>query len=582
MKNGAYGLVSLNGAPVDPGDHVTLFAGATPLAADAVDCLLHLQDNHQGATHWTDLHDGFCALLGFLDEPAQVAEALGINEFAGIAKLAAAAHARWGVDMASRLLGDWLMVRWQDAPRRLTLVMSETVRDPCYFATDGDRAAFAPQLVRLARLSWVDDAFAPDMLIRSMGDFARRRSMNGATLIRGIAEVRAGEEVVVDASGVRRRIATPLPAPPLRGIAFDDAVDELRDLLDQIVAQQLARASNTVCLLSGGLDSSLLAASAALLPGVQGMVCLTSVAPVGSGVADEQAWAEQVSAHLGMPMVHVTPDAATDLYQPSARTFAAFESPLQSPRHYLYAALEDAAVAQGADAMIDGMFGELTVSFKPHFGVPGGRLATLRRLAAGARASLMPRRQAAFADTSIVRLSPAASALLPGGHGSPPRYALPTGPAGAFGIQQAMVKATTQPTLSSIPALRPVFPFRDRRLVRLMASFPAGFATHRGVSRAPIRALLRNRVPRSVAERTDKLGFSPAHDLLLRQHASQALARLRDDPDPESAVWLDLAWLEDALVQTARGVRLDAHRVTTMQATAIAVEFFRWWRTARR
>jgi asparagine synthase (glutamine-hydrolysing) len=115
-----------------------------------------------------------------------------------------------------------------------------------------------------------------------------------------------------------------------------------------------------------------------------------------------------------------------------------------------------------------------------------------------------------------------------------------------------------------------------------MASYPAAFVTHGGLSRAPARALLHGRLPDTIALRQSKMAFSPTYDAMLQAHAAQAIERLADQRAAGAGEWLDLAWLERALRVAGQGVRLSTDAAFRLQCTAMAAEFFRWWRDTAR
>ncbi|TKD51578.1 asparagine synthase-related protein [Sphingomonas baiyangensis] len=580
MKNGVYALASLDNAPLDPSDLRSLSFGPRPQLFFEHGCAIDIRDGQNSAIHFAQMPDGPCALLGHLDEPHEVADRLGLDRNAGSATLAAMAHVRWGADMATKLLGEWLMMRWHIAARRMTLVMGECIRDHCYFTTDGARVALSPNLSRLTQLSWVSGEFDPEMMLRSMGTYNLREGMCGRTIIKDVFELRSGEEIIVDAHGVQRRLATPAAPPPKRRIAFTDAIIELRETMLGIMTQQLRRGGAAAFMLSGGLDSSLLSALGTLaLPPEARMLCLTSAAPIDSSVADETKWASLVSAHLDVPMLPVRVNATRDIYRPTNRTFSAFETPLQSPRHYLYEALEDAAHDHGCDLLIDGLFGELTVSNVPAIEGANPRHRTLRRWAAAIRDAMGQRTQSDLDDQFLVRLSPDARPAHPLALVEPVAEGSDRVDDGTFGVLHGAAKAAGQPSNCSIPALRCVYPFRDRRLIRLMAGYPAAFASYGNQNRAPIRHMMRDLLPDAIVQRTSKLSFSPTHALLMRQHAGQAIARMTDDPVDAATRWLDTAWLRNALLHIEKGGPISNAFATQVQMTAAAVEFFRWWQS---
>lgn len=581
MRSGVYGLASLDGAPISSHDRSVLFAGLQPVSAQ--DCLLAGRDARLESVHVHQGLDGLDVLLGDLDEAGDLRRRPGPQVEANDAALAAAAHDRWAVEAPARLAGEWLLVRWSASSRTLTLSMSECLRDPCHFATDGRRVAIAPDLIRLARLEWIGSVFDPDMVMRAMGRHPLRRTMGNRTILAGVSTLLPGMTVTIGPTGVRTETTTPSAPPRLMNISFDDAMAETEALLRAGMRRDLARWRHVAVMLSGGLDSSLLAwlSSEERREG-QSVTFLTSASPAGSGIEDETRWAEMVMEHVGAPLVRVAPAASANVYLPAARAFEAAQTPLIGPRHYLYAALEDAAISRGATAMVDGAFGELTLSNHGFcLDTPTDRLRrTAQDMLSSARGVFRP---ASLGDSFHVQA--ASSAIVDHFRGvrpddfkeSVPRRLKPTDP---LGFEDGGEKTAAQPSASTDPALRYLRPFRDRQLLQRFAGYPASFVLRDGMSRAPVRALLRGRLPDVIARRTSKMAFSPTHDHMLRTQAGEELDRLADQRAAGADEWLDMDWLERSLIQVRDAA--DTRRIDRfkLQATAGAAEFFRWWRAA--
>lgn len=580
MKNGIYGLAALDGAPLDPRDRAILFAGIDGAMQVAPDCALAARDANADAIHVARDGDRVAVLLGDLWEPEENARLLGLERDCGPAKVAAAAHDRFGVDAATRLAGEWLLLRWDGGARALSLLMSECARDDCYFAVSDERVALAPELTRLANLPWVDADFDAEVLIRTMGRFAIRAGLGERTILKGVMQLRPGTSVTIRAEGVANAVAAEPPPPLLSGIGFEDAMGEVERLLRRVMRRRLQGVGDAAFLLSGGLDSSLLAWLAADLAGSgQRLHFLSSAAPDGSGIADETGWAALVADHLGVPLTRVAPPADADVYAPLPRLFAAWEAPIASPRHYLYRAFEDEAVARGAKVIFDGSFGELSIS-NHGFDLDSPR-QRMRGLARAAREGIRQwarGRSAALAGQFHAQLAPDLLADMARDFTPPvePHRTLRANE--AFGFEPGGGKAARQSTRSSDPRTRYELPLRDPRLLRLVAGFPAVFTVHDGASRAMIRALLRNRLPDRIAHRQCKMAFSPSFQPMLRQQAADARERIAAQAAAGAADWLDLAWLDRALERAARGARLTPGQAFRAQGTAIAAEFFRWWR----
>ena len=584
MRNGIVGLFSLDGAPIDPGDSAILFGEVEQTMVRASGALVTARDiaTHRVHVHRSDTE--LAVLLGDLDEAGSLARRLQLSGEANPAEIARSAHARWGREAPTRMAGEWLLLRWHVPSRTATLVMAAGAYEQCYIAADGNRLAIAPELMRLARLPWVEASFDDGMLMRAMGRAHLRASMGSRTILADVARLRAGTSMTIGRYGSEIARPDAQPPPELALLSFEEAIDELDVLLRGIVRRRLAHADTVAIQMSGGLDSSLLGLLAAeeRRPG-QRLVCVTSAAPPDRGVADELDWAAAVAQHLQIPLIPVTPAADAAIYRPTARTFAASETPSLSPRHYMYEALGDAAVAAGANVLLDGSYGELTISNH------GGALAsqqrsdlrrsvrTMRDLFHSRLAPTKTEEYHVMPSSDMVERFKGLRALRPRSYA--PRCIADAGP---FGFDDGL-DGIGQPS-SFVPdaRLRTLLPLRDPRLIRLMARLPARFVRHGGKDRAPIRALLRGHLPDAVADRPKGLPFSPTYELMLREQADMALARLPEFRRAGADEYLDLGWLERMLRRTRSGDRLSMGTQVRIQGTAYAAEFLCWWQQAMR
>lgn len=578
MKNGVYALADLSGASPCPRDSAVLF-GDRRAEESGSGFRVYAEDTRPDAI---DLHrsDGrLDVLLGHLDEPSRLEQVLGLPDKSRPAVIAAAGHDRWGVDAATRMIGEWTLVRWDERTRTLTLVMSECARDTCYFAVSKARVAVSAELIRLTHLPWVDGTFDGDALLRAMGRTQQRQTLGDRSIVKGVRQLQPGTSVTVGRRGIARAVATPHPAPALADIGFDEAMREVETVLRTIMRNRLAGAAQPAFLLSGGLDSSLLAWLGAeeRLPG-QTLHFLLSAAPADSGLTDETAWARLVADHLEVPLTPVCPGPEADIYAPSARMLAELEGPAPSPRHYLYQAFEDAAAARGSTLLVDGVYGELSVSNHGFFldREPSWPRRLVRSMRGGIAAQLRGP-ETRFAENFHVQLSRSALADMATattrGAQARPRLS----PGEPFGFAPGWEKSALQPTAAGHRQLRLAYPLRDRRLLHLVSTFPAAFTRHDGIARAMVRALLKDRLPDSIVYRQCKMPFSPTHPQRMKDQAPAARARIGAQRAAGAGEWLDLDWLDRALCQVASGTAVSADRAYRTQSTALAAEFFRWW-----
>lgn len=592
MRNGVFGLFSLDGKPLDERDrHIVLGVlesealetlGASVVARDACGTAVHIHPGYYegGSNNGHDL----AVLLGDLDEPATVAARLKMPASANAAALAVAAHDRWGHNAPTELAGEWLLLRWQASSRTLTLLSSETAFEGCYLATDGRRLAIAPDLVRLARLPWVGAEFDRDVLMRTMGRSYLRASIGARTILRGVTRVQAGACITICTGGMRIAAPDPQMPPALAALSFDDAIAELDALLRRIMRRRLSRAGGVAIQMSGGLDSSLLGLIAAE-ERTQGqrLVFLTSAAPENAGIADESEWAGLVARHLDVPMVKVMPAVDADVYRPSTRTLAMTESPAMSLRHYLYEALADAALDANAQRLVDGMYGEMTISNHGHC-LRAQQSLSPRAIVRSLRKRWRSRPLSTQGEHYHVMPSPMMIASVAASHvearHSAKQLRRRLAEDEPFGVEHGIHKISQLTTTIGHPSLRTLFPFRDPRLIRLMSSLPAGFVRHEGVDRAPIRALMRGGLPDAVVMRPKGMAFSPSYHIMLRTQAEAAIERLHDQRLAGAGEWLDLDWLQLMLRRLCNGAEFNTQTLVKVQGTAYAAAFFPWWKQA--
>lgn len=568
--DGLYALASLDGAPLAARDLAALglTAGIDGIALAARDLPRDLPV--------TERH----AFLGHLDEPDALADVLGRDRATPPAALLAAALARYGDDTPAHALGEWSFAAWDAPTRTLTLMVSDTARDALLYATDGARVAVGPHIRTLRHLDGVDATPDGASLLLHLGREPLRGTIGDRTILRDVRQVTAGTRVRISHAGVSVGARAPLPEPTRWRSSFDDAIEALDAIWRTIMRQQMARYPHAAAMLSGGLDSSLIAAFAAAERGDGTLVALCSAAPPSSGLADEVTVARAVAGQAGIALAAVAPESDADVYLPSPAMLRWHQHPLVGPRHHVYDALYRAAAERGAHAIFDGSGGEATLT-----GYPDALSwrAQLRALAAPARRLVRP--GAPAGETLIdpafhVRLSTDARALaaaaLPPERDLPPP-APPHARGDLWGYAAEIDKLSVSLTTTPLPGLRSPLPLLDRRLVTLFAGMPYSFIDHAGVTRAPARALLSGMVPESVRLRQRGLPFSPDYHDRIHAQAGRARTRIPGFVAAGAGEWLDLAWLDTALGAIAGGADVSLDTIYEVQTTATAAAFIADW-----
>lgn len=577
-KSGLYALATLDGAPLEPADIVVLELDSaapgrrhlTGFCAQAVD-----HEEAGRAIAIAERPDGLTILLGHLDEPEHLSHSLGLTPGAPAAELAAAALARFGAEASRRMVGEWSLLDWHAPSRTLTLLMSEATRDPVFFAFDGDRIAVSAEMNRLTRLPWVGGAFDPGGLLLHWSMGSLRRYMTDESVFKSVRRVLPGsrETFRLGERTTQRLPASPAPEP-WRG-DFGDAMEAIETLMRRIVGQHFSRHRVAAALLSGGLDSSLIAWFGSVARGAeQSFSFLSSVAPGGSGLVDEREQSQAVADHLGLPIRFVAPAPDASLYLPADRMFAHTELPIVSPRHHVYNVLYEAAFEAGADLLFDGAYGELTLTgyFPPE--PPRANLRRRLRAMLGRSARAPP--SLPFHARLLPAVADALPSLLPYDWEAP--YDLVPRMAGhePWGVRPAATKNAMTPTSAPEARLRHVMPFRDRRLLDLFATMPAGYLQRGGLNRAPARMMLKGRLPDSVRLRRTGGPFSPDFLVRAQRQALPTIDRISAFRAAGAGDWLDLDWLERELRQLSAPGAATYERVHKVQATTGAASYFEW------
>jgi asparagine synthase (glutamine-hydrolysing) len=164
---------------------------------------------------------------------------------------------REGTDFLPRLSGMWAFAFWDHAERRLILSRDRMGKKPLYYAMRGNRCAVAselPALRCLAQQPWHTD-------VDALADYFRYGyCLPGYTQWQDVREVLPAHSLVWQpglAPSERRYWQLPLPGDAARPPELT-----LRDTLTAAVARRLVADVEVGAFLSGGIDSSLIAALA--------------------------------------------------------------------------------------------------------------------------------------------------------------------------------------------------------------------------------------------------------------------------------------------------------------------------------
>ena len=204
----------------------------------------------------------------------------------------------YGCDCVNHFRGMFAFALWDRSRRRLFCARDRLGKKPFYYYFDGNLFAFASEIKALLEHPDISTSFEESVLPEylSFGYVSEER-----TLFRGIHKLMPGHCLVLDCGGERPELEIrqywDVPRPQSYDRGDDRAwIDECRDRLHEAVRTRLMSDVPLGVFLSGGVDSSTIAAVTTRM--VPGPVQTFSVG-YREGEHSELGYARQVANHLG-------------------------------------------------------------------------------------------------------------------------------------------------------------------------------------------------------------------------------------------------------------------------------------------
>ena len=204
------------------------------------------------------------------------------------------AYEEWGLDLVEHLRGQFAFAIWDDEARRLLLGRDRMGIKPLFVYHDAERVAWASELKGLTASPDLDAGLNPSAIPSYL---AFGYVPTPGTFYRNVRQLRPGSCMIFE-DGVEPRSRTywqvdfdPRPVP------WRTAKREVRRLFRQSVKRRLVADVPLGVLLSGGLDSTIIAAVVSSL--TEGRVQTFTASFAGSPKYDESAFARLVSQRLG-------------------------------------------------------------------------------------------------------------------------------------------------------------------------------------------------------------------------------------------------------------------------------------------
>ena len=231
------------------------------------------------------------------------------------------AYLEWGEGFAERVHGMFALALWDARARKLVLARDRLGKKPLYYAARGSRLIFGSELKALFAHGGVGRELDPEALVQYL---ACEYVPAPSSIVKGVRKLPAAHLGVFDAQGLRLRRYWELPAPSQASIPIEEASTELVRRLDAAVAKRLVADVPVGVFLSGGIDSTTIAA---LATRHKQPLQTYSIGFVEKSF-DESSWAELAAKRLGTvhdmrrfsgdDCVALLPEAAASLDEPFA------------------------------------------------------------------------------------------------------------------------------------------------------------------------------------------------------------------------------------------------------------------------
>lgn len=305
-----------------------------------------------------------------IDDREGVARALGFrlgdrhatNEVTTDLDLVVAAVRAWGIDAAARLVGDFAIVAWDPAERRLVALRDPMGMRPLVYRWDGRRLHVASEVRQILAAPDVPArTFEPALAAHLLNDFEHETW----TAYEDVFQVPAGHALVVDERGpTLRRTWEVDPERRLRLASEAEYAEAFREVFATAVRCRLRSRRGVGILLSGGVDSGSVASMAGLVlrerAADPAALRTYSWAFRELSEVDERHVSDHIVAHYGFASVPIEADERWPL-----RDFPKHGPARDGPFCGVYQALIEHALAcarkDGVGLMLVGLRGDVLV-----------------------------------------------------------------------------------------------------------------------------------------------------------------------------------------------------------------------------
>jgi asparagine synthase (glutamine-hydrolysing) len=300
-----------------------------------------------------------------LDNRVELIRALSLDKFPASkitdSELILEAYLKWGETCPAHLLGDFAFAIWDRRTRTLFCARDQFGIKPFYYFHGGDRFAFCSCIDGLLQLDWVPRRLNEQRLASHLTTFFGDTT---ATFYADILRLPPAHSLRLNQNGLQIIRYWKLDPDCETHFGSDgEYVEAFKSIFQEAVSCRLRTNSRPGAMLSGGLDSSSIAAMAGQLMARDGRGSLATFSGVFDKVpeSNERSYIESLVRKGGFEPTYLAADECNPFQQPPevARTQSEANN---AANLYVNWGLYGLARQRGIRVILDGFDGDTTIS----------------------------------------------------------------------------------------------------------------------------------------------------------------------------------------------------------------------------
>lgn len=240
-----------------------------------------------------------------------------------------AAWQHWGPECVQHLCGMFAFGVYDFQNRQLFIARDRMGVKPLFFAELGSQFVFASSIAAIA----AHPDFRPQPNLGTIRHYLStfRITLDSDTVFQGVQSVRPAETLLLKDDSLTSSIYWTPPPRQTVGLAFEDAVAQFEQTIGDAVAIRLKSDVPVGMMLSGGVDSNLLACLLHRNEGISMTArCGGGIDPALQTAGDDFQYAQRCAEHVGFDFDQVTL-SADQYHQTWLELIAAYDTPVSTP-----------------------------------------------------------------------------------------------------------------------------------------------------------------------------------------------------------------------------------------------------------